>query len=280
MIKIITDSGSDIPQEEAKRLNIKVIPLTMILNSHEYKDGVDFSLDEFYKLIKKNYPSTTQVNPLSYQEAFQEEIDKGNEILCMTISSKLSGCYQSAMIAKNNFSSVTVFDTNSVCIGQRNLVYLALSLIKEGKNMDEILSILEKKKKDVVLFASLDNLDHLVKGGRISPSAAIIGTILSIKPVIELIDGTIVVAGKARGYKNAHNMLVKMIEKYHGIDFSLPVSIAYSGNSRDMLDKYLESSKYIYEGKISQLPIYRIGSAIGSHAGEGAIAVSFFKKGD
>jgi DegV family protein with EDD domain len=282
MIKIITDSGCDISQEEAKRFNIKVIPIITIFSNKEFLDGVDITPDEFYSRLeeKKEFAKTTQVNPGMYQQAFEEEINQGNEVLCLTLGSKLSGCHQSAMLASNSIPSVkiSILDTNSVCVGQRNLVYAALEDIQKGMNLSEITKDLEQKKKRLVVLASVDTLEYLVRGGRISKTAAMIGTLFSIKPVIELQDGLIRIIGKARGYKNAHNLLTKTIEKQGGIDFSLPYATAYSGREHDLLDKYLSEAQNLYMGKTTEVPVYRIGAAIGTHCGPGAVAVSFFRK--
>lgn len=283
MVKIITDSGSDITQEEAKKLNICVIPIITVFSGVEYYDGVNISHEEFYKRLidKKEYPKTTQVNPASYMKVFEKEISDGNEILCITLGSKLSGCYQSALIASSNFEKgkIHILDSNNVSVGQRNLVFLALDCLNKGMSVKQTFDILEEKKQYIVTIASLDTLEYLERGGRISKTTAIIGNMLSIKPVIELKNGTIKLIGKARGNKNAHNLLNKTLDKYGGIDFSLPISVGYSGLSSELLEKYLETNKDIYKNKINELPIYQIGAAIGTHCGPGTIVLSFFKKG-
>lgn len=282
MIKIITDSGSDISQQEANRINIKVIPIVTIFSNVEYYDGVTISNEEFYHRLvdKKEYPKTTQVNPSSYMEAFEQEISSGNEILCITLGSKISGCYQSAILASSSFEKekIHVFDSNSVSIGERNFVYLAIDCLNKGMTIEQTIAFLEKKKKESVTIASLDTLEYLERGGRISKTTAIIGNMFSIKPVIELKNGSIKLIGKARGYKNAHNLLNKTLEKYGGIDFSLPISVGYSGLSNELLEKYLESNKEVYQNNIKELPIYQIGAAIGTHCGPGTIVLSYFKK--
>lgn len=283
MIKIITDSGSDIPQNEAEKLGIRVIPIVTIFDKEEFLDGVTITHEEFYHRMEDlhEYPKTTQVNPTTYQKAFEEELEKGNDVICITLGSKLSGCYQSALIAKDMIGSdkVHVVDSNSVCVGQRNLVYLALDCLAKNMGCDAIVSFLNKKKADIVVLAAVDTLEYLQKGGRISKTTAFIGNVLSIKPVIELEDGAIKIVGKARGYKNAHNLINKTIDKYDGIDFSLPLCVGYSGRSDDLLQKYLEASKPIYESYIQEVPVYGIGAAIGTHCGPGTIALSFFRRG-
>lgn len=281
MIKLITDSGSDIPQKEAKELGIIVIPILTLFSNVEYQDGVTLTHEEFYNKLEegKEFPKTCQVNPGTYDMVFRNEIEQGNEILCITLGSKLSGCFQSAKIAASNYADkVSVVDSNNVCIAQRNLVMLAYDLIKEGKTREEIVSILNKEKENVCVLAALDTLEYLQKGGRISKAVAWIGGVLAIKPVVAVKDGEVKLIGKARGYKNAHNLLTQFVKKSGGIDFSKPLSLAYSGNSSALLEKYIESSKPLYEGHEEALKIYSIGCAIGTHVGPGAVAVSFFKK--
>ncbi len=279
MISIITDSASDISQEEAKNLNIRVLPITIIFDGKDYLDGVSISHDDFYKrlTVDKEFPKTAQINPSVFENAFQEEIDKGNEVLCITLGAKLSGTYQSANIAAQSFSDkVCVVDSDNVCIAQRNLVFLALKDIQEGKKLDEIKEHLDQKKKDLVIMAAVDTLEYLERGGRISKAAAFFGSMLSIKPVVAVKEGEVRLIGKARGYKNAHNLLTQLLNKGTKIDFSLPYAVAYSGCDKCLLNKYLETNKELYQDK--NLPIYSIGATIGTHVGNGAVAVSFFKE--
>ena len=279
MISIITDSASDISQEEAKNLNIRVLPITIIFDGKDYLDGVSISHDDFYKrlTVDKEFPKTAQINPSVFENAFQEEIDKGNEVLCITLGAKLSGTYQSANIAAQSFSDkVCVVDSDNVCIAQRNLVFLALKDIQEGKKLDEIKEHLDQKKKDLVIMAAVDTLEYLERGGRISKAAAFFGSMLSIKPVVAVKEGEVRLIGKARGYKNAHNLLTQLLNKGTKIDFSLPYAVAYSGCDKSLLNKYLETNKELYQDK--NLPIYSIGATIGTHVGNGAVAVSFFKE--
>lgn len=279
MITIITDSASDISQEEAESLHIRVLPITIIFDGKDYLDSVTISQDEFYQrlTVDKEFPKTAQINPACFQKAFQEEVDKGNEVLCITLGAKLSGTYQSANIAAMEFQDkVLVVDSDNVCIAERNLVYLAIQDIQKGMSLKDIREHLDQKKKDLVIMAAVDTLEYLERGGRISKAAAFFGNMLSIKPVVAVKEGEVKLIGKARGYKNAHNLLTQLLKKGTKIDFSLPYAVAYSGNDKSLLNKYLETNKELYQDK--NLPIYRIGPTIGTHIGDGAVAVSFFKE--
>ena len=278
-IRIITDSASDITQAEAKELNLTVIPLRTIFGEHEYLDGVTIDHQTFYhKLIESDIlPTTSQIAPFDYEERFREAVEQGDEVLCITVSSKLSGCHQSACIAADEFPGrVVVVDSLSVAIGERLLIQLACRLRSEGKSVSEICSLLNEKKYNIRLIALLDTLEYLKKGGRISSAVALAGSLLSIKPVVAIEDGEVAILGKARGSRNGNNMLMNLVEQSGGINFDLPFALAYTGLEDSLLQKYITDSASLYEGKTASLPVYPIGSTIGTHVGPGAIAVAFF----
>lgn len=279
-VRIITDSASDITQAEAKELGIDVLPLKTIFDNEEYLDGVTIDHITFYnKLIESDTtPTTSQIAPFDYEEKFRAALKNGDEVLCIVISSKLSGCYQSATIAAEEFpgSKITIVDSQNVAIGERILIQLAIRARNEGRSAAEIGALLEQEKHNVRLIALLDTLEYLKRGGRISSTAALAGSLLGLKPVIAIEEGEVATLGKARGSKNGNNMLRELIGKKGGIDFSKPFALAYTGLSDTLLQKYIADSTSLYEGKTDYLPIYTIGSTIGTHAGPGAIAVAFF----
>lgn len=276
-IRIITDSASDILQSDAEKMGITVLPLKTIFSTGEYIDGVTLSHKEFFeKLIELGEISkTSQITPFEYEEEYKKY--PNDEIIVITLSSKLSGCNQSANIAAAEYDNVYVVDSLNATVGERLLVEYALRLIKDGKPAKEIVDILNKEKDNICLIALLDTLEYLKKGGRISSTTAFIGTLLHIKPVITVKDGKVESLGKARGSKNANNMLRKLVTEY-GMDLSLPYEVAYSGLTDVLLKKYLEDNKDLYEGDIEKLSLRTIGSTIGTHVGPGAIALAFFKK--
>ncbi len=280
-IRIICDSASDITKELAQELNVTVLPIKTIFGDEEYLDGVTMSHIEFYeKLIETDeLPKTSQIAPYDYEKVFSEVVEAGDTAICITLSSKLSGCYQSAHIAAEEYpEQIKIVDSENVCIGQQILVKLAVQLRDEGNTAEEIVTVLHREKKNIRLIALLDTLEYLKKGGRISATAAFAGTLLSIKPVIAVENGEIAMLGKARGSKNGNNMLISMIEKEGGINADKPLCLAYSGLSKNLLDKYIKDSAKLYEGIIDELPIAVIGSTIGTHVGPGAIALAFFVK--
>ena len=278
-VRIITDSASDISQAEANHLGIDVLPLKTIFGQEEFLDGVTLDHVTFYnKLIESDVlPTTSQLSPFDYEQKFHEAVERGDDAVCITLSSKLSGCYQSASIAAEEFpGKIVVVDSRSVAIGERILVQIALKARDEGKSAPEIGALLEEHIQKLRLIALVDTLEYLKRGGRVSSAAAFAGTLLGIKPVIAVEDGAVSILGKARGSKNGNNMLMTLVEKNGGINFDLPIALAYSGLDDSMLQKYISDSASLYEEKADHLPVCTIGSTIGTHVGPGAIAVAFF----
>ena len=278
-VRIIVDSACDLIPEQIKKYQLDVLPIKTIFGEEEFLDGVTMSHEQFYeKLVESDeLPTTSQVTPIEYEEKYEEVKQAGDTAVVITISSKLSGCYQSANIALDGYEDIiTVVDSNNVCIGQQILTMLAVKLRDAGKSAKEIAEELEQQKGRIRLIALLDTLEYLKKGGRISGAAAAVGAVLSIKPVIAIEDGEVVVLGKARGSKNGNNMIKQLIQKEGGINFDMPYTLAYSGLSDDLLKKYIKDSTELYEGHTDELPISTIGCAIGTHVGPGAIAAAFF----
>lgn len=280
-IRFIIDSASDILPEEAKALGLIHLPMTIMFGDTAYRDAVDLTHQEFYeKLIESDeLPKTSQINPSIFEDAYKEVVDAGDTAIVITISSKLSGTYQSAVIASEDYEGkVFIVDSESACIGERLLVLRGLELCKQDLSAEEIVETLNKEKKQIRLLALLDTLEYVKKGGRISSAAAFAGTLLSLKPVLSFVDGEISVIGKARGSKQGNNLLRELTAKGNGIDFDRPYALAYSGLSDKLLKKYIADSAELYAEHTADLPITTVGCAIGTHAGPGAIAVAFFEK--
>lgn len=276
-VNIIVDSTADITEDVKERLT--VVPLTLRFGDEEYIEGVTIQKKEFYqKLIESDVlPKTSQASPADFEDVFEKIVAAGESAVVITLSSKLSGTWQSAMIAaREHEESIYVVDSRNVAIGTAILAKLALRLVDEGMGAREIAERLEKEREKICLIAMLDTLEYLKKGGRISAAAAFAGGVLSIKPVVCIRDGEIVVLGKARGSKQGNNLLVSEIRKTGGIDFTKPILLGYTGLDDTLLQKYIEDSKALWEEGISSLETTMIGSVIGTHAGPGAVAVAFF----
>ena len=277
-VRIICDSASDITQEQAKEWGITVLPLKILWDGEEYLDGVTMKNWEFFeKLIETDeLPTTSQLSPYDYEKAFQEVVDAGDTAVCFTISSKLSGTYQSANIAKEEFGdNIIVVDTLNAAVGEQIIVRRAMELRDSGKSAREIADIINEEKKNVKVIALIDTLEYLKKGGRISATTAMAGAVLNIKPVVTIADGEIGVLGKARGSKNGNNKLMELVQK-DGIDFNRPFLLTYAGLNDDLLQKYMKDSSSLYEGKAQKLEIVPFGSVVGTHVGPGAIGIAYF----
>ena len=276
--RIIVDSTADLMPEYKER--VQVVPLTVHFGDHEYIDGVTIDHKTFYeKLVESDVlPTTSQATPDAFMKEFDKVKEAGEAAVVITISSKLSGTYQSATIAASEYDNIYIVDSGTAAMGSGILVELAFELLEKGLDAKAIAERLEEEKKKIIIVALVDTLEYLKKGGRVSKTVAFAGGILNIKPVLSVIDGEINMLGKARGSKMGNNLLVQEIEKAGGVDFSKPVMLGYSGLSDALLLKYIEDSKYIWEGNLQEVRYTTIGSVIGTHAGPGAVVVAFFKK--
>ncbi|MBD5094884.1 MAG: DegV family protein [Subdoligranulum sp.] len=278
-IRIITDSAADIT--ENRRPDLTILPMTVSFGEAEFHDGVDLTHRQFYeRLIESDtLPVTSQISPTRFEEAFGAAVDAGETVVAITISSKLSGTWQSAMLAAQNFAGkVYVVDSLNATVGEMILVERAFELADQGFSAQEIAGTLEKERKDIRLVALLDTLEYLKRGGRIPSSVALVGGLLSIKPVVGVVDGEVAMLGKARGSRNGNNLLVQEIEKTAGIDFARPYRLGYTGLDDTLLQKYIEDSRALWEAHTDSLPISTVGGTIGTHVGPGAFVVAFFCK--
>ena len=277
-IRIITDSTVDIADKYSTHFT--VVPLTVSFGETDYIDGVTINKQEFYQKLVSSpvLPKTSQATPEAFAKAFRKLQENGDEAVVITVSSRLSGTYQSACIAAEDFPNVRVVDSLNVSIASGILALYALRCASNGMKLDELARHLAKKRNEIGLVAMVDTLEYLRKGGRISGAAAFAGGVLNIKPVVTCRDGELTVLGKARGSKKANNLLVEQISK-DGVDFSMPLLLGYTGLSDEMLQQYIRDSQCLWKGHVSDLDCVRLSSVIGTHAGPGAVAVAYFKSG-
>ena len=275
-VRIITDSGSDILPGEIEGLS--VLPLTVAFGTDVYHDGVDLSHERFFELLaeEKELPTTGQVPPYRFSEAFKEVADAGDEAVVITISSEVSGTWESGCAAAAEYPGVIyVVDSLQVSNGERLLVEIAFDLARKGLSAAEIAAELDRQKKDIHFLALLDTLEFLRRGGRISNVSAALGTLLAIKPVVTCTDGKIVVMEKPRGLKSGRAIIAKQVQEYGGIDFSRPCCIGYTGLTEEPARKFLDSCPELWKGK-GEVPIASIGATIGTHTGPGGFIFTFF----
>lgn len=279
-VRIITDSGSDLTSDFDPQLT--VLPLSIAFGTTTYQDGVDLTREHFYELLVDGdeLPTTGQVTPYAFSQALEAARAAGEDALIVTLSSKLSGTYQSAVTAAADFPGTRVVDSMNATIGEGILVQYALRLAGQGLSVDEIADKLDAATGRVCLVALLDTLEYLRRGGRIPAAASALGKLLAVKPVIGVVDGEAVMLGKARGSKNGRNLLRQEVEKAGGVDVTMPVSLGYSGVSKKLLEQYIDDNRELWEGVIEkdELPIVLVGATVGTHAGPNAIALAFFRK--
>lgn len=279
MIKIITDSSCDLPIDKANEKNITIVPLTVIIDGVEYQDQYTLNAKEFYEKLPQcaSLPTTSQPSPEAFYKHIEEAKLNNDEVIIIVLSSKLSGTYQSAMIAKemSEYNRVYIIDSLQTTIGLQFLVNEAFNLRQQGLNAREIVEQIEKLKNKVKMIAVVDTLDYLVKGGRLSKTSAIAGTLLKIKPIITLNNGVLEVMGKSRGLTKATSTIASIIEKNGGMDLNYPVYIGYTGNTEGN-EKFEEIIKM--QHTFNHCQTYIVGSCIGTHAGPGAKVIAYKQK--
>lgn len=278
-VRIIVDSSTDVGEQYRSR--IEVVPLTLHFGDQEYFDGVTIDKQEFYrKLVESDVlPTTSQATPAMFDSVFREVAAAGDSAVVICLSSKLSGTYQSACIAAEDYENIYVVDSLSVAIGTGVLAEYAVRCAEEGMPASLIASLVTQRREDICVIALLDTLEYLKKGGRISKTVAFAGGVLNIKPVVTVTEGEVTLIGKARGSRNGNNLLVEKIRQAGGVDFTLPVLLGYTGLSSALLDKYVEDSRELWQDALEEIPRSLLCSVIGTHVGPGAVAAAFFKKG-
>ena len=276
-VRFIIDSSVDVAPQLRSRFTI--LPLPIRFGEEEYLDGVTISSREFYrKLVKSDVtPATSQATPYTYGKYFREAVEAGEDVICLTLSSKLSGTWQNATLAAEEFPGrVFVVDGRNVTITSAVLAQYGLQLLDAGKSAAEVAEILTRERDNIHLIAIVNTMEYLCRGGRVSRTAAVTGELLSIKPLIGMKGGEPIVLGKARGAKNAVKMFRQEVEKTGGIDYSKPVLLGYTGEDDSVLNKLSSDCEALWEGHTLDRTI--VGSTIGTHAGPGAVAVAFFNK--
>lgn len=270
-VKIIIDSTADISVEEAQRAGIQIVPLTVHFGEEQYIDKFTITNEEFYHKLNNSttMPTTTQVSPQAFLEVYAEHPD--DDIVGIFISSKLSGTYQSAVIAKEECGRENIYpiDSATVTAGAALLVREAVRLRDEGLSGKEIHEKISALTKKVEMLAVFDTMKYLVKGGRISSTKGVLGLVLGIKPVILVKDGVLTPIGKERGMKKACDFVIQGIRELPDFDKDMPIAYSHSFNEKDLA--YLKDA--LGDGEVLEM-----GSVVGTHAGPSAVIVAYFRK--
>lgn len=278
-IKIICDSLSDLDKEYLQQYDIDVVPLTLILNGKEYRDSIDIKPEEFYKILREEnaHPKTSQATYAQFKEVFDKYVKEGKKVLYISGSSAATGTCQSAIMAKNDTDGdIYIYDTYSLSFGAGIFVVKAAEMIKEGKSIEEVFKALDELKEKSVLMFSVDTLEYLKKGGRISSAKATVGSLLNIKPILEVKDGLVSQVGQVRGKKNVLNKMVEYVKERLGDDIEQDeVYIGYSDDLKER-EKLTEIAQEVFKPK--KIGYFMVGTCIGAHSGPGVGGILVFKK--
>lgn len=280
MIRIITDTASDITLRQAAGLDVDMVSLRVQFGDVPYEQLADENFEQFYKMLEesKELPVTSQPAPADYLNLFAKAKAAGDDVIVVTLSSGLSGTYQTACLAAEmaDYERIYVVDSLSALTGQRMLVEHAARLRDEGRGAGEIYAILNDMSHRIVVFGALNTLKNLRKGGRIPKTAEVIGAVMGIKPLIYVKeDGAVGMAGKARGSAGAIAAMVKLVEKNHDFDPTVPVYFAYT--SKDTLCRNFRKL-CVSHFKLKNTEMYPAGASIGTHVGPDAFAVTYLSK--
>ena len=278
-IRIVIDSTSDVTDEIIKKYNLKMVPLTVNFENESFLDKIELSSSEFFEKLTKSekLPTTSQVSPGAFVEAFSEILLEGDQVLGIFLASEFSGTYDSARIAKDMIGNdnIHIMDTKSVCLGSFALILEAIELVEQNKTIEEIVDELEKLKEKIVAIAGLDTLKYLEKGGRLSKGQAVVGSILNIKPILEIKEGKLAVIDKVRGKNKTIKWMDEWIEK-NNFDLSDKTVLLFYAQNYDQLKILRETIEEKY--KIKNIIEQEVGAVIGTHAGPGVLGIGFLNK--
>lgn len=267
-IRIVVDSTSDVTKEIIEKHNLVMVPLVVNFEDDSYLDKVELTTDEFFDKLSKSekLPTTSQASPATFVEVFSKILGEGDEVLGIFIGSDLSGTYQSAVIAKEMIGDdrIHIIDSRSACLGTFALILEAIKLVNENKNIKEIVDRLERVKSKIEVIAAIDTLKYLLKGGRLTKTQAIAGSLLNIKPIITIKDSQISVVDKVRGNNNVLKWIDSWIDS-NNFNLSNKTVLLFHARAKDRIDALREIivSKYGVKDIIES----EVGAVIGTHTG-------------
>ncbi len=278
MIRIIVDSSADIQAEELQTQNIELVPINITIGEHSYQDGIDLKRDDFYKMLAENdqFPKTSQPSPQAYLDIFLDAKEKGEDVICITVSSVLSGTYQSAMLARTmaDYDNIYIVDS----LGATHIIHImadyACSLRAGGLNAPAIAAALESFRPRIKVAAVVDTLEYLKRGGRLSKTAAAVGELAGLKPIITITEeGTVGIIGKSIGKNKAALNMLKYLQGYE-IDNRFPVYTLYTYGT----DNCARFEERLWQEGIRLTNRLQIGPSIGSHVGPETFGVIWVAK--
>ena len=278
MIQLIVDSSADFLKEELESKKMTLVPIAINLNEKLYLDGVDITRDQLYEWLMENngFPKTSQPSPEDFLKLFEAAKDAGDDVICILLSSALSGTCQSAHLAKNltDYDNIYIVDSLSATHLIRFLAMKACEMRDSGCSSEEIVAALEDLKSRTKAIAAVDTLEYLCRGGRVSRTAAAIGNLANLKPIITVTkEGTVAVIGKCVGKNKSMSYILNALQEYE-LDENYPVYSIYSYGMENCisLEARLANAGYVLHSR------KQIGATIGCHVGPGAFGVLFVHK--
>lgn len=278
-IKILADSASDLAAEDYQKYDIEVLPLTVLLDGEEYQDGVSISPKKVYDSMREGKaPKTAQVSPQIFKDRFEKHLSEGHTVIYLAFSSELSGTYQGAKLMEQEIKETQpdvdlhIIDTKCASLGYGLVVLRAAELVQNGASVEEVMEASEHNAKHMEHIFTVDDLEYLYRGGRVSKTAAFVGTLLKVKPLLHVEDGKLIPLEKIRGSKKVYKRMIEVMEE-RGVDLNNQrVGISH-GDAIDVAESIAEMIREKWD--VQDIKINMIGSAIGAHAGPGTIALFF-----
>lgn len=274
MIHIVTDSSADLPKALLEKYHITTVPLTIELDGEEYLEGIDISSQEFFKrmFLSEDLPKTSQPSPLAFANAFNQ-LAKEEEVLCLTISSGLSGTYQSALLGKDMCQgTVEVFDTLGGSLAHGILVLRAAKLAQAGWTMEKIIGELRRYQEGMEIFILLDTLENIVKGGRLNKFSGSLAKLLNIKVILEGKKGKVEILERIRGKKKTLNRMLNLIQERKKDYSNITFGITHVDNLEDV--EYIKN-EILRRFQPKDIIINDMGATMGTYAGKGGMIISF-----
>lgn len=278
-VKILADSACDLSSEDLQQFNIEALPLTVQLDGEDYEDGVSISSKKVYDAMREGKsPKTAQVSQQVFKDTFEKHAKAGNQVLYLTLSSELSGTYQGAKLMEQEVKDtypdfeLHVVDTKCASLGYGLVVLRAAELAKKGANLDEILEVSKHRYEHMEHIFTVDDLEYLYRGGRVSKTAAFVGTLLKVKPLLHMEDGKLIPLEKVRGSKKVYKRMIEVMEE-RGKDLENQLVAISHGDALDTAEHI--ASMIREKWNVKDIKINMVGSSIGAHSGPGTIALFF-----
>lgn len=278
MIRLLVDSSADFSKAEIAEKELLLVPLQVTIKDKNYLDGIDIFANDFYeKMINSNdFFKTSQPSPQQFLEHFQKAKENDDTLICVLISSALSGTIQSAILAKNivEYEKIYIVDALSTTVGIHVMIDKAIELIKGGKKAEEVVEYLENMRSHIKIFAAVDTLEYLCRGGRVSKTAAAIGEMANIKPIITVnLDGKVDVVGKRLGINKSISYIWNKTEEFK-VDKNYPIYslFTYGTENCGKLEARFEKNGINVSRRL------QIGPTIGTHVGPGAFGICFVEE--